>query len=147
MEGGEISDNGVANQPGSGILMLAYLGTKLILNGPVTITNNSIGFIAYKSDGYEMGSVPAIGSYFNSSGVIAVDLIVYTGLEDFTTQWLGSQFLTSIEDDPVTITKDIAKKFAVTNYYAMTNTDPPVRKEDISYGIDDSGVIVDLAGE
>jgi hypothetical protein len=156
MEGGEISDNGVDNMPGSGIYVIDEKNApqKFILNGVVRIVNNTIALPADTGQYFDYVALPTIGSGFSTTLPIEVDLCAWEATEaNFSTYWLGRQFFKFLDegDDTVTVDSTLAGKFALTGYYKLTLNNqatpvpPPVPYADISYGIDDSGFVVDLA--
>jgi hypothetical protein len=123
MEGGEISNNGNTGAPGSGIFVDGNVDDHdiLVLNGPVTISNNTIAFLS----GWDEYSAVKIGPRFSSDNNFAIDLCVMEGgaTNDFITEWKDKQVIQAL-DNTVTIDAVLAAKFTAIKYY-FTPTVPP----------------------
>jgi hypothetical protein len=151
MEGGEISDNGIADIPGSGILIVGSKNSgrdMFILNGKVTIRDNPIGFRANTSDYFF--SYPAIGSAFSSTTpTIAVDLYGVTNAteDNFADHWKGRQFLNALDEGDNTITIDDALAGIFTPVKCGIAPTNPVGAyfPNLSYKINGAGVVVDTS--
>jgi hypothetical protein len=117
MEGGEISGNGNTDTPGSGIWMSVKAATtdNFVLNGPVTIQNNTM--LLSKTVDYGV----KIGSQFSATSPIEVDLgssksslagstINATG---FITEWPANKvlFYALDEESPITINEAVTAQF------------------------------------
>jgi hypothetical protein len=144
MEGGEISNNGVANQPCSGIFIIASNTVDtFILNGPITIKDNAIGS---RSATTFLTTLINIGSGFSSNNPIALDLCAINSTSTFSNFWDNHQLLNALDegDNTISINSSHAGIFTPVNCY-VTPRYPPVVRLDESYGINGSGVVVNLA--
>jgi hypothetical protein len=145
MEGGEISGNGNSTMPGSGIYIPNQYGGIATLNGSVKITDNTIGLSADAS----VNSSLSIGSNFASSSAIAVDLCMINADGEeatFGVNWHNKQVLNALDEDDSTITINnaITGKFTPVRCY-KDDLSEPVYYSDLTYGINDSGAVVNLA--
>jgi hypothetical protein len=154
MEGGEISNNGTADMPGSGIFTNTEIATGdwFVLNGPVTISNNTVAFLAW--DGEVVGV--KIGSNFSSNNTIATDLI---GWDDntataFAGVWNGNQVIYGLQENGelVTIDEKVTTKFTPINCCIPNDLDVLEPEQyyyhpEFNYGINNSGVVVNNAGD
>jgi hypothetical protein len=117
---------------------------RFVLNGEVTITNNTLGFykIAANTECY-----PYLGSNF-SSAPIGIDLVVSnSNASVFSTWWLNQQFLQTYSLDPPPEPIDYANLAAqfgpvkcytrdTSASYAVTNV-----SDDVQYKVGDDGKI------
>jgi hypothetical protein len=139
MEGGEISGNGSGDLPG--VYFNGMSDDTISLNGAVTITDTVC------IDGYVDGSTPhygslLIGKNFSSAAAIPVSLMGYF---DFGNPWApGAQILKAQEN--VSIDSALAAIFTPVKCYTMTydNLGTLQHNASLHYGIDSSGVLIDL---
>jgi hypothetical protein len=152
MEGGEISGNGVAGMPGSGIMIFnnkSAIPEGFVLNGAVTIADNTIGLRSNSGSTTNVVAQAVIGSAFSSTAsTIAVDLCANTSgtAANFDNYWKGRPLLIPLnETNPIVIGSNLAALFTPVRCYLALSNALPVSFSELAYGIDSSGVVVNNA--
>jgi hypothetical protein len=151
MEGGEISDNGDFGTPGSGIYKRSSSDTvNFILNGPVTIKNNTIMFSHTSMD------IAWFGSKFFTNDPIYIDLVCLGMRQLFTTfedVWDSNKLLfyaLDEDNDTITIDSSLINKFSVAKcFFANPSSRDFTEFPELSATInaDSSVTIVDTANQ
>jgi hypothetical protein len=150
MEGGEISGNGNAGTPGSGIWSTSdgVSTDNFLLNGPVTIQNNTI--MVNHNIGYGI----KIGSGFSTENVINIDLC-YLGSSltpsNYITYWPATKFLLyALNEADKTITiADVVGRFVPFKCFSVLSSTSATEYPTLSATInnDSSVTIVDTANQ